>query len=66
MTPIKNRVGLRTMSPVMVKNDHFVKKERIILTGSPLSMARRNYTPGMVRSKHKRLVTKLPFVKWVN
>jgi hypothetical protein len=66
-TPIKFKANFRAKSPAIVStNDHLAYNDLIILRGSPLSVKRRKNTPGFIRSRPKRLITKLPFVKWAN
>ena len=57
---IKSRMSNRAASPVPRKYELFK------VSGSPLNLTRRYITPLPTRSKGKRVVTKVPFVKWIN
>ena len=59
-TPLKPRNESNFNSPGTSRYD-FMK-----LKGSPLNLNKRSSTPFTVRVRPRRLVTKLPFVKWNN
>ena len=59
-SPLRTRLPNKTISPC-IQNYGFIR-----LVGSPLNLTRRNATPMPMRTKPKRIVTRLPFVKWTN
>lgn len=58
LTPIKFRVPRRLRSPVETKWN------LMNLQGFGVSLKKRSVTPIRLESKSKKIVTKLPFVKW--
>ena len=56
----KSRITTRIHSPNSQKPDYMK------LTGSPLNLNKRFTTPVPFRKKHKKIVTKVPFVKWID
>lgn len=58
LTPIKFRLQPRNFSPVQPKWDY------INLKGLSINLKKRSKTPVRFSSPGKKIVTKLPFVKW--
>lgn len=58
LTPIKFRLKPRNFSPVQERWDY------INLKGLSINLKKRSKTPARFNSPGKKIVTKLPFVKW--